>query len=161
MASCPRLRPPRSFCRRAVHRCSNDGAVGGLFLAAAAMTLHRFPSLGLKSRINARKREETGKTLHRFASLSLKSRINARKRGVNRQNLASIPKFHPEIKNRCMQEGVNREILASIPKSGPEITNQCSRGVVAVENGLPASVVAATRSASDSNREIQKATKGY
>ena len=32
---------------------SYDGAAGGLFLAAAAMTLHRFPSLGLKSRIDA------------------------------------------------------------------------------------------------------------
>ena len=108
MASCPRLRPPRSFCRRAVHRCSNDGAAGGLFLAAAAMalhrfsslglksridaafglflrvSLHRFPSLGLKSRIDARRRTESGKSLHRFASLGLKSRINARKRGLPR-----------------------------------------------------------------------------
>ena len=34
----------------------HDCAAGGLFLAAAAMTLHRFPSLGLKSRIDARNR---------------------------------------------------------------------------------------------------------
>ena len=53
---------------------------GGPFLTAAAMTLHRFPSLGLKSRIIARKRAETGKTLHRFASLGMKSRIAARRR---------------------------------------------------------------------------------
>ena len=31
----------------------NDNAAGGPFLAAAAMTLHRFSSLGLKSRITA------------------------------------------------------------------------------------------------------------
>ena len=47
------LRPPRSFCRRAVLLRSYDGAAGGLFLAAAAMTLHRFASLSLKSRIDA------------------------------------------------------------------------------------------------------------
>ena len=52
-ARCPCLRPPRSFCRRAVLLRSYDGAAGGLFLAAAAMTLHRFSSLGLKSRITA------------------------------------------------------------------------------------------------------------
>ena len=51
--------------------------VGGPFLTAAAMTLHRFPSLALKSRIDARNRAETGKSLHRFASLALKSRIDA------------------------------------------------------------------------------------
>ena len=50
---------------------------GGPFLTAAAMTLHRFASLALKSRIDARKRLFSGKSLHRFASLSLKSRIDA------------------------------------------------------------------------------------
>ena len=53
---------------------------GGPFLTAAAMTLHRFPSLALKSRIDARKRLFSGKSLHRFSSLALKSRIDARKR---------------------------------------------------------------------------------
>ena len=45
---------PRSFCRRAILTCSYDGAAGGPFLATAAMALHRFASLGLKSRIDAR-----------------------------------------------------------------------------------------------------------
>ena len=53
MVSCPRLRPPRSFCRRAVLLRSYDGAAGGPFLAAAAMALQRFQSLGSKSRIEA------------------------------------------------------------------------------------------------------------
>ena len=45
--------------------------VGGPFLTAAARTLHRFPSLGLKSRIDARRRgfprvsPELAKSLHR------------------------------------------------------------------------------------------------
>ena len=64
--------------------------------------------------------------MHRFASLALKSRTDARIDSVNLEKLASIPKSGPEIKNRCTQEGVNRENLASIPKSGPEIKNQCT-----------------------------------
>ena len=40
--------------------------------------MHRFASLALKSRIDARNRAETGKSMHRFASLALKSRIDAR-----------------------------------------------------------------------------------
>ena len=50
------------------------------FLTVAEMALQRFSSLGLKSRIDARKRPETRKSLHRFSSLGLKSRIDARKR---------------------------------------------------------------------------------
>ena len=76
----PRLRPPRSFCRRAVLPRNYDGAAGGLFLAAAALTLHRFSSLVLKSRIDAAFGLFLRVSLHRFASLGLKSRIDARKR---------------------------------------------------------------------------------
>ena len=94
----------RWCCRRAVLRCSSDGAAGWPFLAAAVMALQRFPSLGLKSRITARwrlfpgnpcsdsqidplksritaePRSFPGKTMQRFPSLGLKSRITARKR---------------------------------------------------------------------------------
>ena len=37
MASCPRLHPQRSFCRRAVHPCDNDKAAGGLFFPATTI----------------------------------------------------------------------------------------------------------------------------
>ena len=47
---------------------------------SAGETLHRFSSLGLKSRITARWMAFQGKSLHRFSSLGLKSRIDARKR---------------------------------------------------------------------------------
>ena len=39
-----------------VPACAARHAAGGPFLTVAAMALHRFPSLGLKSRIDARKR---------------------------------------------------------------------------------------------------------
>ena len=52
--------------------------------------LHRFASLGLKSRIDARMRAKTGKTLHRFPSLT------------------------PEIKNRCSTGAIPEAYLAVI-----------------------------------------------
>ena len=56
----------------------HDCAAGGPFLTAAAMTLRRFASLGLKSRITACWMAFQGKNLQRFPSLGLKSRITAR-----------------------------------------------------------------------------------
>ena len=50
---------------------------GGPFSTATTIVLHRFASLALKSRIDARNGAETGKSLHRFPSLGLKSRIDA------------------------------------------------------------------------------------
>ena len=74
---------------------------------------------------------------------------------------AVILDFRARLGNHCMVLLVYTFLRASILDFRPRLANRCSSIVVAVENGLPASVVAATRSASDSNREIQKATKGY
>ena len=74
---------------------------------------------------------------------------------------ASILDFKPRFKNRCKLLPVYALLRASILDFKARLANRCSSIVVAVENGPPATVVAATRSASDSNREIQKATKGY
>ena len=53
--------------------------------------MHRFPSLGLKSRIDAHLRAFPGKTLHRFASLGLKSRIDAHLRAFPSKTLQRFP----------------------------------------------------------------------
>ncbi len=53
--------------------------------------MHRFASLGLKSRIDVGKRMFPGKSLHRFASLGLKSRIDAR----SSRSSARIPRHPP------------------------------------------------------------------
>ena len=54
-------------------------------------TLHRFASLGLKSRIDAHLWAFPGKTLQRFASLGLKSRIDAHLRAFPRKSLHRFP----------------------------------------------------------------------
>ena len=74
-----RLRRPKSLPIRhspAAAQCFSPWAAG----IASVLTswLHRFASLGLKSRIDARIAPVLASLLHRFASLGLKSRIAAR-----------------------------------------------------------------------------------
>ena len=88
MASCPCLHP-------------HDDAAGVLFSTATTIVLHRFASLGLNLRIDARKRLFPRKTLHRFPSLALKSRIDAAVWLFLRVFLQRFPSLTPEIRNHC------------------------------------------------------------
>ena len=76
--------------------------------------MHRFASLGLKSRIDAHLWAFPGKTLHRFPSLALKSRITARRRANIGQSLQRFPSLTPEIKNRCSTGAIPEAYLAVI-----------------------------------------------
>ena len=138
MASCPRLRLPWSFCRRAIFTCRSDGAAGGPFLATAVMAQQRFSSLGLKSRITARWRSFPGKNLQRFPNCPPQIKNHCRTEVVFRQNHAAIPKSGLEIKNHCTLETVNRQKLASIRKSGLEIKNRCTQE--GLNGEIPASI---------------------
>ena len=74
-----RLRRPKSLPIRhspAATQCFTPWA-GGIALVLTSW-LHRFASLGLKSRITARFLPRMAPRLHRFASLGLKPRIDAR-----------------------------------------------------------------------------------
>ena len=59
--------------------------------------------------------------LHRFSSLGLKSRIDARQRANPGHSLQRLPSLTPEIRNHCKQEGQSRAIPAAIPKFTPSI----------------------------------------
>ena len=63
--------------------------------------MHRFASLALKSRIDARKRLFPRKTLQRFPSLALKSRIDAAVWLFLRVSLQRFQSLPLEIRNRC------------------------------------------------------------
>ena len=74
-----RLRRPKSLPIRhspAATQCFSPWAAG--ITSVLTSLLHRFASLGLKSRIDARIALVLTSLLHRFASLGLKSRIDAR-----------------------------------------------------------------------------------
>ena len=107
----PRCRHSRS--RRAIHRCSNDGAAS-------------IPKSGLEIKNRCTLEGVNRQNLASIRKFGLEIKNRCTKDGINRQNLASIPKSGLEIKNRCTQGAVNRENLASIRKSGPEIRNRCS-----------------------------------
>ena len=146
MASRPRLRPPRPFCRRAVFLCSDENqsrmqtfvAVrwlrqgrchsGGFLLRIMPPSWHSVPAC--VPRLRCRRA-----VLYRHddcAASIPKSRPEIKNRCTQKvvfgEILASIPKFGLEIKNRCTQESVNRQKLASIRKSGLEIKNRCTQG---------------------------------
>ena len=93
-----RLRRPKSLPIRhspAAAQCFSPWAAG----IASVLTswLHRFASLGLKSRIDARFALVLPSLLHRFASLGLKSRIIARKRANPGHSLQRFPISAPEL----------------------------------------------------------------
>ena len=104
---------PRLCCRRANHRCSNDGAAA---IPKFEPEIQNHCTMEGVSVENSAAIPKSGP--------EIKNRCT--QEGINRQNLASIRKSGLEIKNRCTQEGVNRQILASIPKLGPEIKNHCT-----------------------------------
>ena len=69
---------------------------------------------------------------------------------------ASILDFKARLANRCMLLPVYALQRASILDFRPRLGNRCSAIAATVRNGPPAVVVAATRSASDSNFFAQR-----
>ena len=86
----PRCRHSRS--RRAIHRCSNDGASS-------------IPKFGpeIKNRCTQEGVNRQNLASIRKSGPEIKNRCT--QGAVNRENLASIPKSGLEIKNRCTPEG--------------------------------------------------------
>ena len=137
VTSCPRLRPQRSFCRRAVlhrhddcaasirksgpeikNRCTQEGVNGEKHAS--------IPKFGLEIKNRCTKEGVIGEKLASIPKFGLEIKNPCTQEGVNGEKLASIPEFGLEIKNRCTQEGVNGEKHASILKSGLEIKKRCS-----------------------------------
>ena len=112
----------RSFPGVFLHRFASLGLksrIDARWRVFSRVFLQRFSSLGLKSRIDAHLWAFPGKTLHRFPSLALKSRITARRRANLGQSLQRFPSLTPEIKNHCTLEDVSGQKPAVIPKFTP------------------------------------------
>ena len=107
----------RSFPGISLHRFPSLGLksrIDARWRVFSRVFLQRFPSLALKSRIDAHLWAFPGKTLHRFPSLALKSRITARRRANLGQSLQRFPSLTPEIKNRCSTGAIPEAYLAVI-----------------------------------------------
>ena len=109
----------------------HDCAAGGPLFDAAAMTLQRFPSLALKSRIDAAFGLFLRVSLHRFPSLALKSRIDARKRLFPRVSLHRFPSLALKSRIDAAVWLFLRVFLQRFQSLPLEIRNRCSSGVVA------------------------------
>ena len=136
------LSPPASATtnrRRAILLCRNEeknrtrriaattAVAGGPFLTVAAMTLHQFPSSGLKSRIAAAPGQFSGNPCSDCQIDPLKSGIAAATRPFPWHSLQRFPNSPPKIKNHCSDRAKTRAFPASIRKSGPEIRNRCRK----------------------------------
>ena len=82
----PRCRHSRS--RRAIHRCSNDGAAS-------------IPKSGPEIRNRCSNKAFSGHSLQRFPNSPPKIKNHCTDRAKTRAIPAAIAKFTPEIKNRC------------------------------------------------------------
>ena len=147
-----RLRCPKSLPIRhssAAAQCSNpwDGGIAPVL----TFWLHRFASLGLKSRINARFLPRMAPRLQRFASLGLKSRIDARiclKSAPRLQRFASLglksritarflPRMAPRLQ-RFASLGLKSRIDARFcQRSAPRLHRFASLGLKSRINAAP------------------------
>ena len=92
MATCPRLRPPRSLCRRAVLIRNDDSAAS-------------IPKSGPEIKNRCTQGAVNRKNLASIRKFGPEIKNRCTQVAVNRENLASIPKSELEIKNRCTLEG--------------------------------------------------------
>ena len=141
MASCPRLRTQRSFCRRAIHQCGDircrraihpcdhDKTTGGQFFPATTIKQQaepfNFAATALRRRncntLRRRKLESDAAPLRQIL-------LQASYSTCRHDGTAVIPDFSPRIGNRCSNEAHFGDIRAAILDFRPRIDNHCRHG---------------------------------
>ena len=128
MATCLRLHPQRSFCRRAIQYCDN-----GLPQAGYSTCRHDGATsiLNFKPRLANRCSHKVKTRAIRASILDFKPRLANRcsKEVKTRAILALIPDFKPRLENRCSQKVKTGAIRASILDFKPRLANRCSHKV--------------------------------
>ena len=109
-------------------------------------TLLRASILDFKPKLGNRCKLFHDYTLLRASILDFKPRLGNRCKETlkNSPKAASILDFKPKLGNRCKLFPDYTLLRASILDFNPRLGNRCSTIVVAVENGPPATAVAAT-----------------
>ena len=129
MASCSRLHPQRSFCRRATLPCDHDKAAGGPFFPKTTITQQaepfNFAATALRRRncntLQRRKLESDAAPLRQIL-------LQASYSTCRNDGTAVILDFRPRLANRCSKEVKTRAIRAAIPDFKPRLGNRCSNG---------------------------------
>ena len=141
MASCPRLRTQRSFCRRATLPCDHDKAAGGPFnTATTGFRRRNYSSLRQQKLESDAHRCDKYCCRRNYSSLRRRKlesdagplRLRPLQAGhstCRHDGTAVILDFRPKLANRCSQEAKTRAIRASTLDLKPRLANRCSKEV--------------------------------
>ena len=140
MASCPRLHPQRSFCRRATLPCDHDKAAGRPFFPKTTITQQaepfNFAATALRRRncntLQRRKLESDAAPLRQIL-------LQASYSTCRNDGTAVILELKTRLENRCSKEVKTRAIRASILDFKPRLANRCSQKVKT--EVIPASIL--------------------
>ena len=108
----PRCRHSRS--RRAIHRCSNDGAAS---IPKSGPEIKNRCTQGAVNRENPASIRKSGPEIRNRCS----------NKAFSGHSLQRFPNSPPKIKNHCTDRAKTRAIPAAIAKFTPEIKNRCRK----------------------------------
>ena len=108
----PRCRHSRS--RRAIHRCSNDGAAS-------------IPKSGPEIKNRCTQEGVNGENLASIRKSGPEIRNRCSNKAFSGHSLQRFPNSPPKIKNHCTDRAKTRAIPAAIAKFTPEIKNRCRK----------------------------------
>ena len=108
----PRCRHSRS--RRAIHRCSNDGAAS---IPKSGPEIKNRCTQGAVNRENLASIRKSGPEIRNRCS----------NKAFSGHSLQRFPNSPPKIKNHCTDRAKTRAIPAAIAKFTPEIKNRCRK----------------------------------
>ena len=108
----PRCRHSRS--RRAIHRCSNDGAAS---IRKSGPEIKNRCTQGAVNRENLASIRKSGPEIRNRCS----------NKAFSGHSLQRFPNSPPKIKNHCTDRAKTRAIPAAIAKFTPEIKNRCRK----------------------------------
>ena len=108
----PRCRHSRS--RRAIHRCSNDGAAS-------------IPKSGPEIKNRCTLEGVNGENLASIRKSGPEIRNRCSNKAFSGHSLQRFPNSPPKIKNHCTDRAKTRAIPAAIAKFTPEIKNRCRK----------------------------------
>ena len=128
MATCPRLHPQRSFCRRAIHQCGYERCRRAIQYCDNGLQQAGYSSLPqrlLQAELQYFATKKIGIGCGTVAATPAQASYST----CRNDGTAVIPDFRPRISNRCSKKVKTRAIRASILDFKPRLANRCSHKV--------------------------------
>ena len=128
MASCPRLRTQRSFCRRAIHQCGYERCRRAIQYCDNGLQQAGYSSLPqrlLQAELQYFATKKIGIGCGTVAATPAQASYST----CRNDGTAVIPDFRPRIDNHCNHEHHSGHFRASILDFKPRLANRCSKEV--------------------------------